>query len=95
MRLFTPISAIDLQSPSTKKKKRWKGLGDDGMEQLTDRELEVLELIVEGLSSKMIAQRLNLSLDTVETHRRNLIRKTKSGNMVEVVVKGFRKGWVR
>lgn len=42
---------------------------------LTQREKEVLAFIAEGLSSKEIAQRLDLSVRTVETHRLNIKRK--------------------
>lgn len=42
---------------------------------LTERELVVLQLIVEGLSNKMIAERLCVSLKTVDTHRTNIMRK--------------------
>jgi DNA-binding NarL/FixJ family response regulator len=44
---------------------------------LTDRELEVLELIGDGLGSREIAQRLHLSIKTIESHRENM--KTKLG----------------
>lgn len=43
--------------------------------QVTQREREVLALLAEGLSSKEIAQRLDLSVRTVETHRLNIKRK--------------------
>lgn len=43
--------------------------------QLTDREREVLTLIAEGLSSKEIAQKLGVSLKTIESHRANLMDK--------------------
>ncbi len=48
---------------------------------LSDRELEVLELLLYGLSNKDVADRLNLSYHTVTTHRRNIMKKTKSKNI--------------
>ena len=42
---------------------------------LTDREREVLKLIADGLSSKEIAQKLGVSLKTIESHRANLMDK--------------------
>lgn len=42
---------------------------------LTDREREVLKLLADGLTSKEIAQRLERSLKTVDTHKYNLMRK--------------------
>ncbi len=43
---------------------------------LTNREAEVIQLISEGISTKQIADRLCLSTRTVETHRKNIYRKT-------------------
>lgn len=44
--------------------------------QLSDREQEVLELVAQGLSSKEIAERLNIAVNTVNTHRKSITRKT-------------------
>lgn len=49
-------------------------VGDD--HQLTNRETEILRLIVQGLLNKEIAEKLNISLNTVLTHRKNIISKT-------------------
>lgn len=43
---------------------------------LTNRETEILRLIVQGLMNKEIAEQLNISLNTVFTHRKNIISKT-------------------
>ncbi|RYE59382.1 MAG: response regulator transcription factor [Sphingobacteriales bacterium] len=48
--------------------------------QITDRELEVLRLLAEELTSKQIADKLFISERTVETHRKNLMRKTGANN---------------
>ncbi len=44
--------------------------------QLSDREQEVLELVAQGLSSKEISDRLNIAVNTVNTHRKSITRKT-------------------
>ena len=44
--------------------------------ELSDRETEVLILVAQGLSSKEIADRLFISIHTVNTHRKNITRKT-------------------
>lgn len=43
---------------------------------LSDREQEVLDLVAQGLSSKEIASRLNIAVNTVNTHRKSIARKT-------------------
>lgn len=43
---------------------------------LSDREQEVLELVAQGLSSKEISARLNIAVNTVNTHRKSITRKT-------------------
>jgi two-component system response regulator NreC len=52
-----------------------KGAPLDPYETLTTREREVLHLVAQGESTPAIAERLNLSPRTVETHRTNLMRK--------------------
>ena len=51
-----------------------KGAGSDAAE-LTHREREVLILVAEGLSNKEIANKLNVGVRTVETHRERIMRK--------------------
>ncbi len=52
------------------------------VEMLTNRELEIVRLIASELTNRQIAQRLSISERTVETHRKNVFRKTGSNNMV-------------
>ncbi|MGC8866470.1 MAG: response regulator transcription factor [Bacteroidales bacterium] len=49
---------------------------DLAMQPLTEREIEVLRLLVQGLSQKEIAQQLHLSVHTIITHRKNITLKT-------------------
>ena len=53
--------------------------------QLSDREQEVLELVAQGLSSKEIADRLNISVRTVETHKNNIFRKLGINTTAELM----------
>jgi DNA-binding NarL/FixJ family response regulator len=52
---------------------------------LTRREKEVLELIADGLTNNEIAQRLFVSVSTVDTHRRNLLEKFEARNIASLV----------
>lgn len=52
---------------------------------LTDRELEVIRLIEREFSNKQIAAQLGISERTVETHRKNILRKTKTNNVIGLI----------
>jgi len=59
---------------------------------LTVREREVLQSIAEGRSTKEIADSLNLSVKTVETHRRNILEKLNLRNTAELTLYAVREG---
>lgn len=52
---------------------------------LSDRELQVIELIAAGLSNQQIAEKLEISKRTVDNHVSNILEKTKTGNRVALV----------
>ena len=52
---------------------------------LTEREREILSYVSKGLTSKAIAQRLGISVRTVDIHRANIMNKTGTRNVVELV----------
>lgn len=52
---------------------------------LTEREIQIINLIKEGQSSKEIAAALNISLKTVEVHRHNVLKKLKLKNSASLV----------
>jgi len=60
------------------------------IETLTDRELDVLKLITQQFNSPEIADALNLGISTVETHRKNLLRKLKVKNSVGLAMYAVR-----
>jgi len=65
---------------------------EDSYDLLTSREREILQLLAERKSNKEIAQELNLSLYTVETHRRNLQEKLNVHSLAELILYAVRKG---
>jgi len=67
---------------------------EDSYELLTSREREILQLLGEGKSNKEVAQILNLSPYTVETHRGNLMEKLNLHSVPEVILYAVRKGVV-
>ncbi|MBX2950070.1 MAG: response regulator transcription factor [Crocinitomicaceae bacterium] len=54
--------------------------------QITDREMEIVRLAIKEFSGKEIADQLDISLKTVETHKRNLMEKTNSKNFIGVII---------
>ena len=63
-------------------------------ELISSRELEVLKLIMEGLSTAQIADKLFISPFTVKNHRRNMLTKTEAKNMAEVIRYATTKGLI-
>ncbi len=59
--------------------------GHPDMNALSRREIDIIQLIKEGLSSKEIAQRLDISLKTVEVHRYNILKKLNLKNTAALV----------
>jgi two-component system, NarL family, response regulator NreC len=69
---------------------RQRGL-EDSYDLLTDREKEILQLLAEGRANKDVANLLNLSVTTVETHRTNLMQKLGLHSAAEIVLYAVRK----
>jgi two-component system response regulator NreC len=65
---------------------------EDSYELLTNREREVLQLVAEGQSNKEVANLLNLSLYTVETHRTHILQKLNLHSVPELILYAVRKG---
>ena len=65
------------------------------MDTLTEREREVVRLVVKGLSTKEIATQLDISTRTVETHRANLMRKLNLKSVALLTQFAIREGLVQ
>jgi len=65
---------------------------EDAYDLLTPREREILQLIAEGKSNKDIANLLNLSVYTVESHRSNLMEKLNLRGLPELILYAVRRG---
>ena len=61
-------------------------------EQLTVRETDVLKWLAKGLSNKEIADKLNVSIHTVNTHRKNIMDKTSIRSLAGLTVYAVSKG---
>lgn len=63
-------------------------LSDDeapGLNQLSERQIEIIHLIKDGLSSKEIGIKLNITCKTVEVHRHNIFKKLKKKNIADLI----------
>jgi NarL family two-component system response regulator LiaR len=65
-----------------------------GVGQLTDRELDVLRLIAEGLSNAAIAERLFITEGTVKTHVTHILSKLEVGDRTSAAARAWREGIV-
>jgi DNA-binding CsgD family transcriptional regulator len=67
-------------------------LNEDAIDQLriSKRELEVLQLMADGLSNQEIAERLFVSLNTIKTHSANLFEKLEAGRRTQAIEKAKR-----
>lgn len=57
------------------------------MNTLSRRELEVLDLVIEGLTSREISEKLDIKTKTVDAHRANLMRKMNATNVADLINK--------
>jgi len=92
----TPLSGI-MATKVLEEFSRFNSPGQAFMEYrepLTERELQVLELLVEGLSNSQIAERIYLSENTTKKHLHNILEKLHLNNRVEAAVYAVRQGLV-
>ena len=64
-------------------------------EALTAREMDVIEMLAEGLSNKMIAHRLSISDHTAKFHVNSILAKLNAGTRTEAVTRGIRLGLIK
>lgn len=68
--------------------------GPEVIEELTPREVDILQLVVEGMTNKEIATALVISENTVKIHMRNILEKLHLQNRIQVAVYAVRQGLV-
>ncbi len=64
------------------------------LEELHERELEVLKLAAKGMTNKAIADKLVISDRTVQTHFANIFRKLNVSSRTEAVLRALKEGWL-
>ena len=68
---------------------------EDSYDLLTDREREILQLLAEGKANKEVANLLNISLTTVETHRAHILQKLSLHSTADLILYAVRKRIIR
>lgn len=62
---------------------------------LTEREIEIVKLLGKEYTNEKIANELHISYRTVETHRKNIMQKTKSHNLAGLLKHAYNKGLIK
>jgi len=62
---------------------------------LSPREMEILELVTQGMINKHIANKLGISQQTVKNHMTSILRKLNVGDRTQAAIIALRRGWVR
>ncbi|MDB5223464.1 MAG: atoS [Chitinophagaceae bacterium] len=89
-----------VKTEGTQKEWRWGNAeqlppkSKKALEQLTEREKEVLFLLVTGLPNKAIAEKLFVSAGTIKTHTLNIYQKLDVANRTAAILKAIELGWV-
>jgi DNA-binding NarL/FixJ family response regulator len=65
-----------------------------GHDELTDRELDVLQAVARGKSNKQIGEKLAISPQTVQAHLKNIYSKLNMNSRTEVAVYAISRGWI-
>lgn len=68
--------------------------GSNRDEDLTDREKDIIKLFAEGYSYKQIAEKLFISVRTVESHKKNILDKLQLGNTIDLVKYAIQNGLI-
>lgn len=83
-----------LESPSIPIASNSTDNSTETIDTLTERELEVLQLIVDGYSNAQIAEKLFITLGTVKTHVRKILNKLSAADRTQAAVRALRSGLV-
>jgi DNA-binding NarL/FixJ family response regulator len=81
----SPVASIILNGYMQQLKKGNRQGRDVQPSRLSNKEKEILQFLVDGMSSREIAERLQLSVRTVDNHRANMMRRLQVRNAAELV----------
>ncbi len=81
----SPVASIILSGYMEELKKGDRHVPAVRQSKLSNKEKEILQFLIEGMSSREIAEKLNLSVRTVDNHRANMMRRLQVRNAAELV----------
>ena len=81
----SPVASIILSGYMQQLKKGDKSSRAERQSKLSNKEKEILQFLVDGMSSREIAEKLQLSVRTVDNHRANMMRRLQVRNAAELV----------
>lgn len=84
-RIRAALAQLEHQDPEPVPAASLTGDNTDPINRLTERERQILDCIVSGLSNKVIGRKLCISTRTVETHRANIMQKLRVQSVAELV----------
>ncbi|KAF0142152.1 MAG: hypothetical protein A2279_02605 [Stygiobacter sp. RIFOXYA12_FULL_38_9] len=91
---FSPTVSKVLLEGLIKRTRNKELIENDNYNKLTKREMEVFQLIAEGLTSKEISQKLFLSISTVNSHRMNIMKKLDIHDIASLVKYAIQKNLI-
>ncbi len=89
-----PAMTSKLQQDATGQEGEFTVAGASRGRDLSSREMEVAQLVVQGFSNKEIAKQLEISVKTVETHKNRLMEKLQLRSRAELVRFALTQGWM-
>ena len=93
--MFSASSRLRVPRRSFFASNRHDRAGSGSRADLSERELEVIRFVSQGLSNKEIATRLELSIKSVETYRARAAEKIGAKSRAEIVRFGVGQGWLK
>ncbi len=94
--LFVPaVQRLEAMVAEGEKGQQSMTAKEDSQDALSEREREILGLIVKGMTNKQVAEQLFISINTVLTHRKNISRKLNIHSVAGLTIYAISNGWVK
>jgi DNA-binding NarL/FixJ family response regulator len=92
--VFTGLNYVSQEIKDRQFFNSLNGEDDDASKELTSKEIEIIQLIANGLTSQQMAEKLFISKRTIDVHRHNILKKLKIPNAAQLSSWAKQKGYV-